>query len=105
MVYAVYNGRSRRILGRSGDKNLLSAGIQVSLRLLGRSIESGALENKLYAVVCNPRNITGIALRINLVFFSVNDNGIVSRINVYKAAVETLETAVSAVVFEKISKH
>ena len=63
MVYIVYDGR-QIVACRSGNNNLLCACIDVSLSLLLRSIETGALQNYIYIQLA-PRTIVCIGLFVN----------------------------------------
>ena len=105
VVYTVYNGRSGVVLSRSGDKNLLSACIQVSLGLLSRSVEAGALKNVLNTIILYPWDILSIAFCVYWIFLTVNHESSVSCGNLICSAIVMLEWTLAAVVLEQVSEH
>jgi len=85
----------------SRDNDLLSACIDVSLRLFERAVETGTLENNVYAKLA-PGAVVSVFFSIDLKGLAVYGNGtcfIVSGNGV------TVVTTLSGIVFEKMSKH
>ena len=74
MVYIVNDGR-QIVACRSGNNNVLSACIDMSLSFCLGGVEAGALQNYVNTDF-SPRKLCSVSLCINLDLFSVNGDGI-----------------------------
>ena len=106
-VVNVVNDCRKIVACRSRDNNLLSTGIDVSLCLFLRCVETGALENYVNTELA-PRTIVCIGFLVDLKQLAVNCDcvSLVVRCNCVLILTEyTSISALSCVILEKVSEH
>ena len=79
LVNAVNDGL-KVVACRSGNNDLLSACVDMSLSLILGGVEAGALENYVYADLA-PRKILRVFLSINGDLLAVNGDGVFAGLN------------------------
>ena len=99
LVYAVNDG-GKIIACGSGDNNLLSAGVDMSGSLFLGGVEAGAFENDIDFKLL-PGAVVCVLFGIDLYGLAVDGDGAGFVIGGYFVVV----SALSGVVFEKVSKH
>ena len=105
LVVNVVNDGRKIISSRSGNNNLLSAGIDVCLCLCLGCIKAGALENYVY-IELTPRAIVCIGLFINLDRLALNGDGTFLIVSGYGILLtETDVTTLRRVILQKVSEH
>jgi hypothetical protein len=106
LVYGEYDSLKILACG-SRDNNLLSAGINVSLALVLRAVETGALKNNVYADLA-PRKLGSVSLSIDLKGLAVYGNGVSLIVSLYGVKILTYlaaVTALSGIILEKVGEH
>ena len=106
LVYAVNDGLEVIACG-SRNNNLLCACVDVSLTLILRAVETGALENNVYADF-TPRKVLCVLLCVNLESLTVNSDGvslIVSGNSVKIFADNAAVTLLRGIILQKICEH
>ena len=99
VVYVVYDSR-QIISSRSGNNYFLSACSDVCRSFLFRGVESGTLQNYIYADL-SPRKLSCVSFCINLNLFSVNDDRIISCRYSVSQSIFTLRR----IIFQQMCKH
>ncbi len=90
---------------RSGNNDLLSACVNMSLSLILRSIEARALKNYVNADLA-PRKILSVFHSIDSNLFAVYGNGVFAGLNGVSFFTDLAAvTALSGIVLEKVSEH
>ena len=106
LINAENDGR-KIVACRSGNNNLLSAGIDMSLALFLRAVEAGALQNYVNTDFA-PRKILSVLLGINLKNLAIYSDGacfIVSGNSVSVLTNLSAVAALSGIILEKVSEH
>jgi len=104
LVYAVNDGL-QIVTSRSRDNYLLSASVDVSLRLLLGGVEAGALQNYVNTDLA-PRKILCILLFINCNLLAIYGNGVFSRLNgVLALANVTSVSTLSGIILQQVCQH
>ena len=99
LVHAVNDGL-QVVASRSGDDNLLGAGIDMSLALSLGGVETGALQHNVNADLA-PGQILGVLLSIDLDGLAVDSDGILASLNLVSQSI----AALSRVVLQQMSQH
>ena len=99
MVYIVNDGL-KVIACRSGNNNMLSASINVSLSLSLACVEACALKNYV-DIQLTPRKVSSVLLGIDRDLMSINDDGVLCALNL----VSKFELALCRVILEQVCKH
>ena len=92
MVYIVNDG-GQVVSSRSGDNNLLSACIDVSLSLSLGGVESSTLQNYVNADL-SPGKLCSVSLSVNLNLFSIYSDRILTSLNLVSQCVSSLSRIV-----------
>ena len=85
---------------RSGNNNLFSACVDMSLSLVLRGVEAGALKNYINTDF-TPRKIRSVLFSINLYGLAVNSDAVFPCGNLVSQSIATL----CGIVLEKVSEH
>ena len=84
MVYIVNDGR-KIVACRSGNNNVLSACIDMSLSFCFGGVEAGALQNYVNTDLA-PRKLCCVCFRVDLDLFAINGDGILACFNTVSAS-------------------